>query len=75
MTLQAQIIEEEGQPKFAVLPYESYQALAKELTDFDSLEDFMDYVHILKTKAENPHWLTRDQAWQELGLDESDKSD
>ncbi|GAB2596164.1 prevent-host-death family protein [Spirosoma areae] len=74
MTLQAQIIEEEGKPKFAVLPYESYQALAKELADFDTLEDFLDYVHLLKTKAENTRWLSRDQVWQELGLNESDKA-
>ncbi len=72
MTLQAQIIEEEGQPKFAVLPYAAYQALAEELTDFDSVEDFLDYVHLLKTKAENSRWFTRDQVWQELGLNESD---
>lgn len=68
MTLQAQIIEENGEPNFAVLPYQSYQTLANELTDFDSLEDFLDYVQILKTKAETSKWLTRDQVWQELGL-------
>jgi len=72
MILQAQIIEEAGQPKFAVLPYQAYQALANELADFDSVEDFLDYVHLLKTKAENTRWLTRDQVWQELGLNESD---
>ena len=70
MTLQAQIIEENGEPKFAVLPYQSYQTLANELADFDSLEDFLDYVHLLKTKAENTRWLTRKQVWQELGVSE-----
>ncbi len=69
MTLQAQIIEENGEPKFAVLPYQSYQALVHELADFDTLEDFIDYVHLLKTKAENTRWYTRDEVWKELGLD------
>jgi hypothetical protein len=70
MTLQAQIIEENGQPKFAVLPYESFKNLANQLEGFDSLEDYLDYVEILKTKSENKRWLTRDQVWQELGLDD-----
>ena len=70
MTLRAQIIEENGEPKFAVLPYQSYQTLANELTEFDSLEDFLDYVQILRTKSENKRWLTRDQVWQDLGLNE-----
>lgn len=70
MILQAQIIEEDGEPKFAVLPFRSYQTLANELTDFDSLEDFFDYVQLLKTKAETTRWHTREQVWKELGLSE-----
>ena len=70
MILQAQIIEENGEPKFAVLPYQSYQTLASELAEFDSLEDFLDYVHLLKTKVENKQWFTRDQVWQDLGLND-----
>lgn len=70
MTLPAQIIEENGEPKFAVLPYQAYQTLANELAEFDSLEDFLDYVNLLKTKAENTRWLTRNQVWQELGLND-----
>ncbi len=74
MILQAQIIEENGEPKFAVLPYQSYQTLAKELDGFDSIEDFLDYVQLLKTKSENTRWFTRDEVWQELGLNEPNKA-
>jgi hypothetical protein len=52
MTLKAQIIEENGEPKFAVLPYQAYQSLEAELADYDTLEDFLDYLHLLKAKAE-----------------------
>ena len=74
MILKAQIIEENGEPKFAVLPYQSYQALAKELDGFDSIEDFLDYVQLVKTKSENTRWFTRDEVWQELGLSDSSKT-
>ncbi|MGA0555861.1 prevent-host-death family protein [Larkinella sp. VNQ87] len=70
MTLKAQIIEENGEPKFAVLPYATYQTLAAELEDFDSLEDFLDYVHLIKTKSETKKWHSRDEVWKELGLEE-----
>ena len=70
MTLKAQIIEENGEPKFAVLPYQAYQSLAAELADYDTLEDFLDYLHLLKAKAEAQQWHTRDEVWKELGLKE-----
>lgn len=51
MTLQAQIIEENGVPEFAVLPYQSYQTLANELGGFASLGGFLDYVHSSKIQV------------------------
>ncbi|GGN08023.1 hypothetical protein GCM10010967_49570 [Dyadobacter beijingensis] len=39
MNLHAQIIEEDGKPKFAVLPIGEYETLINELSEFDSLED------------------------------------
>lgn len=68
MTLKAQIIEEDGEPKFAVLPYKPFQNLANELTDFDTIEDFLDYLRLLKAKAETKQWHMRDEVWKELGL-------
>lgn len=68
MSLNAQIIEEDGVPKFAVLPYPAFQELTNALVDFDSVEDFMDYLHLLQAKTNTKRWYSRDEVWQELGL-------
>ncbi|GAB3036664.1 prevent-host-death family protein [Spirosoma pulveris] len=68
MTLNAQIIQSEGKPKFAVIAYEKYEALQKSLASFDSLEDFPDYVHALKVKSETTTWHSLDGVKRELGL-------
>ena len=69
MTLNAQIIEENGEPKFAVLPFQDYQVLAAELAKFDTIEDFLDYVHLVKSRSEIKTWHSRNEVWHELGLD------
>jgi hypothetical protein len=68
MTLNAQIIQSEGKPKFAVIAYEKYEALQQSLASFDSLEDFLDYAHALKVKSETTSWHTLDEVKQQLGL-------
>lgn len=68
MTLHAQIIEAEGKPKFAVIDYLEYKALQKSLASFDSLEDFLDYMHALKVKNEATSWHTLDEVKRDLGL-------
>ncbi|GAB3501093.1 hypothetical protein GCM10027341_27420 [Spirosoma knui] len=68
MTLNAQIIQSEGKPKFAVITYEEYQALEKSLASFDSLEDFFDYVHALNVKNETTTWHSLEEVKKEIGL-------
>jgi len=68
MTLNVQIIQSEGKPKFAVIAYEEYEALQKSLASFDNLEDFLDYVHALKVKSETTTWHSLDDVKRELGV-------
>ncbi|GAB4026074.1 prevent-host-death family protein [Spirosoma koreense] len=68
MTLNAQIIQSEGKPTFAVIPFEEYQALQQSLSSFDSLEDFVDYIHALNVKNDTTTWHTLEDVQKELGL-------
>jgi uncharacterized protein (DUF885 family) len=68
MTLNAQIIQSEGKPAFAVIAFEEYQAIQQSLASFDSLEDFVDYIHALTVKNETTTWHTLDEVKKELGL-------
>lgn len=68
MTLNAQIIESEGKPKFAVIDYSEYKALQESLASFDDLEDFLDYLDAVKARQEVTSWHTLDEVKRELGL-------
>ncbi|MCF2519804.1 prevent-host-death family protein [Dyadobacter sp. CY351] len=68
MNLHAQIIEESGKPKFAVLPIDEYESLVNELADFDSIEDLADYLRAIKVKSENKTWHSLDDVKAELGI-------
>lgn len=68
MNLNAQIIEESGKPKYAVLPIADYQLLLDELSDFDSIEDLADYLKAIKIQSQTKVWHTLDTAKSELGL-------
>jgi hypothetical protein len=68
MNLQAQILEESGVPKFAVLPIDKYLLLLSELSDFDSIEDLADYLRAVKTRAETSKWHNLGHVKAELGI-------
>jgi hypothetical protein len=68
MNLHAQIIEESGRPKFAVLPIDQYELLVNELSEFDSIEDLADYLKAVKIKSETTVWHSLDDVKAELGL-------
>jgi biotin operon repressor len=68
MNLHAQIIEESGRPKFAVLPIDQYELLVNELSEFDSIEDLADYLKVVKIKSETTVWHSLDDVKAELGL-------
>ena len=67
MTLNAQIIQAGGKPKFAVIGFEGYQALHEGLASFDTLENFLDCMYALKVRSETTSWHTLDEVKSELG--------
>ena len=68
MTLQAQIIKEDDQPKFAVISYKDYASLEELLRGFDSVEDLTDFLYLQKVKRENKAWVSHEEMKKELGL-------
>lgn len=68
MTLNAQIIQSEGKPAFAVITYEEYEALQQSLASFESLDDFVDYIQAVSTKNQTTTWHTLEEVKKELGL-------
>ena len=68
MTLQAQIIKEDDQPKFAVISYKDYASLEELLRGFDSVEDLTDFLYLQKVKRENKDWVSHEEMKKELGL-------
>jgi hypothetical protein len=68
MNLHAQIIEEAGTPKFALLPIKEYESQINELSDFDSIEDLADYLSALRTKGETKVWHSLEDVKSELGI-------
>lgn len=69
MNLNAQIIEEDGKPKFALLPIEEYEALLSELSEFANLEDLSDYLTAVKVKAETKTWHSLEDVKAQLGIE------
>jgi len=69
MNLHAQIIEEDGKPKFALVPIREYEALLSELSEFDSLEDLSDYLTAVKIKAETKTWHSLEDVKAQLGIE------
>lgn len=52
MLEQVQVIRENGQAKFAVIPFEEYVSLKELLADEDKLADYLDYLHMQKVKGQ-----------------------
>lgn len=69
MNLNAQIIEEDGKPKFAMLPIQEYETLLRELSGFDSLEDLADYMRAVRITAETKTWHSLEEVKAQLGID------
>lgn len=68
MTLQAQILKEDNQPKFAVISYKDYASLEELLRGFDSVEDLTDFLYLQKVKRENTEWVSHEEMKKELGI-------
>ena len=51
---QVQILSENGDARFAVIPFEDYVTLKELLSDEEKLADYLDYLHAQNVKAEGP---------------------
>ena len=65
---EVQIINEDNQPRFAVIDFSEYETLKQILTDEEKLEDYLDYLHIQKIKANSDKSYTLKEVEVELGL-------
>lgn len=65
----AQILKEDDQAKFAVIPFADYQELKDLLNNPDRLADYLDYLHMQQVKARNPRRVGLAEA-KELALAE-----
>lgn len=64
VTLHPNILEQEGQKQFVVLPYSEFIALQEELQDFYDLKELRE----AKKKERNAPTLSFTEAKKELGL-------
>jgi hypothetical protein len=65
-----QIIKENDQAKFAVIPFAEYVQLKEMLADPDRLADYLDYLHMQQVKQQNNRRLTLAEVKAQLTLDE-----
>jgi len=70
----AQIIKEDNQPKFAVIPFADYLELKSFLADPDRLADYMDYLHMQRVKAQNPARLSLTEVKAALEAEEGEET-
>lgn len=65
---QVQILKENGDAKFAVIPFDEYVALRELLSDQEKLADYLDYLHAqhVKTQGSARHTLAEVKATLEL---------
>ena len=65
---QVQILNENGDAKFAVIPIDEYIALKELLGDEEKLADYLDYLHVQNVKAQEStrHSLAEVKAVLEL---------
>ncbi len=69
MLEQVQIIKENDQAKFAVIPYEEYVQIRELLQSEEKLTDYLDYLHMQTVKREDPTRLSLDEVKRALSLD------
>jgi len=65
---QVQLIKENDQAKFAVIPFEDYLFLKEILSDEEKLADYLDYLHMQRVKKENQTRLSLADVKQALSL-------
>ncbi len=68
MLEQVQIIEENGDAKFAVIPFDEYVALRELLSDEEKRADYLDYLHAQRVKAQESQRYTLAEVKTALGF-------
>ncbi len=63
-----QVITENEQAKFAVIPYAEYVRVRDLLADEEQLADYLDYLHMQRVKKADPQRHTLDEVKQTLAL-------
>jgi hypothetical protein len=63
---EAQFINKNNAPKFAIIDFKEYTNVKNLLSDTEKLEDYLDYLHIQKTKAKSKKSFSFEEAKKEL---------
>ena len=61
-----QVIKDQDIPKFAIIEFEEYAKIKEILSDPEKLEDYLDFLHILKVKAQNPQRVSLEDVKRQL---------
>jgi hypothetical protein len=64
-----QVLTEDGEAKFAVIPFATFEELRTLLTDEEKLADYLDYLHMQKVKEQQPARLKLAEVKAALDLD------
>lgn len=64
-----QIIKENDQAKFAVIPFDEYLSLKELLSDPERLADYLDYLHMQQVKQQDTRRYNLDEVKDQLALD------
>lgn len=64
-----QVLTENGEAKFAVIPFAAFEELRALRPDEEKLTDSLDYLHIQKVKAQQPAHLKMSAVKAVLALD------
>lgn len=64
-----QIIKENNEAKFAVIPYEEFEELKDLLSNPEKLADYLDYLHMQQVKAQDTSRLSLAEVKEALSLE------
>ncbi len=65
---QVQVIKDNDEAKFAVIPFDEYLFLKELLSNEEKLADYLDYLHVQVVKSESTERFSLDDVKRELAL-------
>ena len=66
---QVQVIKENDQAKFAVIPFDEYLFVKAILSSKEKMEDYLDYLYVQTVKARTTKRYSLAEVKQELGME------